>query len=72
MKLGKFQIELSNSQLVALIDLVAVAIRCRCDARIEQSSTPEATTPGELLRIISGARYVPAPEEIPDTKARVV
>lgn len=74
---GKFQLELTHSQHMALLDLITAAIRCNCDARIEElvncSTSPETiTTPGELLRIVSDARYTPAPEEIPDAKARVV
>jgi hypothetical protein len=74
---GKFQLELSHSQHMALLDLIAAALRCGCDARVDEfvncSTAPATvTTPGELLRIVSDARYTPAPEEIPDTKARVV
>ena len=74
---GKYELQLSRSQHMALLDLNASSLRCRCDARIEQfvnvSESPEVvTTPGELLRLVSDARYIPAPAEIPDSKARIV
>jgi hypothetical protein len=75
--IGKYELQLSRSQQMALLDLIASAIRCRCDSRVEEfvnvsESPPVVTTPGELLRLVSDARYIPAPEEIPTSKARVV
>jgi hypothetical protein len=53
-----YTIQLTRSQQLALIDLIAHSIRCRCDQRIEEYidgtvSPAVRTTPGELLRIIS-------------------
>lgn len=57
----KYLVELTRSQQMALIDLIAHSMRCSCDARIEEyidmSRSPATrTTPGELLRHISDAK----------------
>jgi len=52
----KYHIELTRSQQMALIDLIAHFIHCSCDQRIVQfidCSTDAVTTPGELLRLVS-------------------
>jgi hypothetical protein len=60
---------------MALIDLIAHSLRCGCDSRIDEfidcSQSPTVvTTPGQLLRLVSDARYTPDPADIPETKAR--
>lgn len=57
----KYTLELTRSQHMALIDLIAHTLRCRCDSRIEEfvdvSQSPTVTTtPGELLRVVSEAK----------------
>lgn len=73
----KYTVELSRSQHMALIDLIAHFLRCSCDQRIEEfvdcsSARDTVTTPGELLRIVADAKQIPAPDEMPNTKARIV
>lgn len=57
----KYLVELTRSQQMALIDLIAHSMRCSCDNAIDEyldmSSSPVVrTTPGELLRHISDAQ----------------
>jgi hypothetical protein len=71
---GKYAVFLTRSQLMALIDLIAHSIRCRCDSRIEQyidASNDVVTTPGELLRLISDAPHFADRDLTAFTKARV-
>lgn len=61
---GKMVVELTRSQHMALLDLIAGALRCRCDSRIVEyvdcSTQPRViTTPGQLLRLVSEAKAVP-------------
>jgi hypothetical protein len=58
---GKFIVELTHSQQMALIDLISAALRCTCESRLEEfvdcSVSPTVvTTPGQLLRLVSDAR----------------
>jgi hypothetical protein len=72
MTTGKFHLELTRSQQMALIDVIAEFIRESTTESFTDCSTNPSTvtTPGELLRLVSDAKYIPAPAEIPDTKAR--
>jgi hypothetical protein len=56
----RYIVALTRSQQMALIDLIAHSLRCRCDSRIEEfidaSTSPTVrTSPGELLRLVSEA-----------------
>jgi hypothetical protein len=66
---GKYHVKLSRSQQMALIDLISSTLRCRCDSRLEQfvdcsTSPTTVTTPGELLRLVSGAKHKPDPPDL--------
>jgi hypothetical protein len=59
----KFVLELTRSQQMALIDLIAETLTCHTGHHAEQfvncSENPEVTTtPGELLRLVSDAKPV--------------
>jgi len=56
----KYFVELTRSQHMALIDLIAHSLQCRCDQRVEEFiddtvSPAVRTSPGELLRAVSDA-----------------
>lgn len=60
---GKYELQLSRSQQMALIDLIAHMLRCRCEQRTEEfidcsEHRPIRTTPGELLRVVSDAKFI--------------
>lgn len=60
----KYVVVLTRSQQMALIDLIAQSLRCRCDSRIEQyldAATGTVTTPGELLRLVSDSTEFSSP-----------
>lgn len=60
----KYIVVLTRSQQMALIDLIAHSLRCRCDSRIEEyidAATDTVTTPGELLRLVSDATEFSSP-----------
>jgi hypothetical protein len=72
MENGKFVLELTHSQQMALIDLISGSLRCRCDGRVEEyvdcSQQPSVvTTPGQLLRLVSEAKPVPNGENARQT-----
>lgn len=72
---GKFTIELTMSQKMALTDALVEHIRCpnSTEVFVNCSETPPIETSiGELIRLVTDAKYIPAPAEIPDTKARIV
>lgn len=74
---GTYMLALSRSQQLALIDLIAHSIRCRCDSRIEEyidaTINPAIrTSPGQLLRLVSEAPYFHDGGIVPNTKARLV
>ncbi len=72
---GKFTMELTMSQKMALTDALVEHIRCpnSTEVFVDCSQEPAIETSiGELIRLVTDAKYVPAPAEIPDTKARVV
>jgi hypothetical protein len=61
---GKFVVELTHSQQMALIDLISGSLRCACDCRVEEfvdaSQHPAVvTTPAQLLRLVSDAKPLP-------------
>lgn len=61
---GKFVVELTRSQQMALIDLISAALGCGCDCRVAEfvdcSEHPAVvTTPGQLLRLVAGAKPAP-------------
>ena len=70
---GKFAIELTMSQKMALTDALVEHIRCPGSTEVFVNCSEEPaieTTIGELIRVVTEAKYIPAPAEIPDTKAR--
>lgn len=72
---GKFVLELTMSHRMAFIDLVASSMRCECSSRIDAfincSESPDIiTTVADLLELLTEAKYVPSPEDIPDSKLR--
>jgi hypothetical protein len=74
MSYGKFTLELTPSQKMALTDALVEHIRCHgsTEVFVNCSESPAVETSiGELIRIVTDARYVPAPEEIPDPKSRI-
>jgi Family of unknown function (DUF6166) len=60
---GKYHLQMTRSQQMALIDLIGEVLICSCphvDRFIDCSSDPAiSTTPGDLLRLISEAVYEP-------------
>jgi hypothetical protein len=72
---GLFILELTPSQKMALTDALVEHIRCpnSTEQFVDCSSDPAIeTTIGELIALVTNAKYIPAPEDIPDTKARTV
>jgi hypothetical protein len=72
---GKFTIELTMSQKMALTDALVEHIRCPNSTEVFVNCSeqpPIETSIGELIRLVTDARYVPAPAEIPESKARIV
>jgi hypothetical protein len=70
---GKFVLELTPSQKMALTDalLEHIGYKGSTEVFVNCSEEPAVETSiGELIRIITDARYTPAPEEIPDSKTR--
>jgi hypothetical protein len=67
MSSGKFQLEITRSQQMALLDLIMEHLgrKDSTEVFINCSESPEVeTTPGELLALISKAHYEPSPEEL--------
>jgi hypothetical protein len=72
---GKFTIELTMSQKMALTDALVEHIRCPNSTEVFVNCSeqpPIETSIGELIRLVTDARYIPAPAEIPESKARIV
>jgi hypothetical protein len=72
---GKFTLELTLSEKMALTDALVEHIRCPNSTEVFvncSEAPPVETTIGELIRLVTDAKYVPAPEEIPDPKTRAV
>ena len=73
---GKFVVELTMSQKMALTDALVEHIRCPNSTEVFINCSQEPigeTTMGELVRLVTDAKYIPAtPDEIPATKARTI
>jgi hypothetical protein len=60
---GKFIVELTRAQHMALLNVITQATRCTCANRVDEyvdcaSTRHTVTTPGELLRLVSEAKVV--------------
>jgi hypothetical protein len=67
MSYGKFLLELTRSQQMALLDMIMEHLRCAAATGVfvNCSESPAVeTTPGDLLTLVTEARYVPSAEEI--------